>query len=50
MPIFSRSLDSRRMELLSKSKNKEKISLDFVKRHKFNSITVIGRNQSRSLS
>lgn len=50
MPVFSKSLDSKRLELPSKSNNREKIFLDFVKRHKLNNITVIGKNQPRLLS
>jgi len=40
--VFSRSLDSRRMQLPSKSNHREKTFLDFVKRHKLNNITLIG--------
>lgn len=50
IPLFSRSLDSRRMELPSKSNNRENIFLDFVKRHGLDNNTVIGRNQPRLLS
>lgn len=50
MPVFSRSLDSRRIELPSKSNKRLKLFLDFVKRHKLNNITVIGRNQPSLLT
>lgn len=50
MPVFTRSLDSRRMEFPSRTNNRENIFLNFLKRHKLNNVTVIGRNQSKLLS